>query len=593
MEYLGMNGKARYILVAEEVQGKSVTAYFIYDRETRRINRLVTSKFMSLAARNNIVNAKETGGNLVGLQMSLRQLTRYNKNGMIVQQGLSVEQILQMVANTIDDRVYKINAKLAYKGVITYYVLEDTQHNVIRVTRSRMYNLAQKGRLPGYNVTKSYGDVTVSGGNIKDIPTYEIDYNGNIITSKTESQQVISNETSNVQITVGKQDIDATNNISRAPRKEYRVIKYVRCPWCGAEGNFECEGGLHRNSRTKSMIFDSNTVCTKDVCLADRKKAHQLILQAGFERDELKEIDYSLYNSIDDCINSVKRQLIENRSKLNVTGATIGLDANNNMLEVKEYVVTDKSGNQLRLDKRKLKQFTDIGASLKYSDTDIINIAIDYLGGTLEEPTVDIRFKKDALGKFTRMASSDVNNESVHKLNKAFSDRQTVGLKALKNGFVLINDSKDYERLKSLLSSLDGMIALKDLNKVLGILNSKLAPNFYVSQIGTTRISDFTSKCVELPGLCRHTANSLKAAYAICRLSKPNKEVMVWTSSGEHISLGNEVLPYNTQQLEAELDNIRLNDAQGTRGASINKIKGLVEVYFGTDYWIKLAKECC
>ena len=115
MEYLSMNGKARYILVAEEVQGKSVSAYFVFDRESLKLIRMVHSKFMSLAARNNIVNAKETGGNLLGLQMSLRQLTRYSKDGTVVQQGLTVEQILQLVESTVDNRVYRITAKLAYK----------------------------------------------------------------------------------------------------------------------------------------------------------------------------------------------------------------------------------------------------------------------------------------------------------------------------------------------------------------------------------------------------------------------------------------------------------------------------------------------
>mgnify|MGYP003376332797 CR=1 FL=1 len=39
MEYLSMNGKARYILVAEEVQGKSVSAYFVFDRESLKLIR--------------------------------------------------------------------------------------------------------------------------------------------------------------------------------------------------------------------------------------------------------------------------------------------------------------------------------------------------------------------------------------------------------------------------------------------------------------------------------------------------------------------------------------------------------------------------
>lgn len=594
MEYLSMNGKARYILVAEEVQGKSVSAYFVFDRENLKLIRMVPSKFMSLAARNNIVNAKETGGNLLGLQMSLRQLTRYNKDGAVVQQGLTVEQILQLVESTVDNRVYRITAKLAYKGTITAYVLEDRQHQVTRVTRNRMYYLYQKGRLPGYTVAKSYNDVIVSGGNIKDIPTYEIDYNGNIITASEPAKEhkVTLQIAESVQLVTSEVDIPAYNIKPQAPKKEYKVIRYVKCPWCGAESNFECVGGLHRNFRTYGMVFDASTICIKDVCISERKRVHQIILDAGFNREELGKIDYSAYASLNDCVKAVKHQLIENRSKLNVTGATIGLDSNN-VLEVKEYVVTDKDGNRLKLDKRKLKQFTDIGVSLKYSDTDIINMAIEYLGGTSENIDIDIRFRKDALGKFTRLASSDVNNDSVHRLNKTFSDRQTIGLKALKNGFILMNDSKDYGRLKGLLSNLEDMIALKDLNKVLSILNSKLSPNFRVSQVGCARISDISSKCVELPGLTRHTANSLKAAYAVCRTITSSKEVIVWTDSGEHISLGQEVIPYNTQQLNAELDNIRLNDAQGTRTASVNKVKELVINYFGADYWNVLAKECC
>ena len=226
MEYLSMNGKARYILVAEEVQGKSVSAYFVFDRENLKLIRMVTSKFMSLAARNNIVNAKETGGNLLGLQMSLRQLTRYNKDGVVIQQGLTVEQILQLVESTVDNRVYRITAKLAYKGTITAYVLEDRQHQVTRVTRNRMYYLYQKGRLPGYTVAKSYNDVIVSGGNIKDIPTYEIDYNGNIITASEPAKEhkVTLQIAESVQPVASEVDIQAYNIKPQAPKKEYKVI---------------------------------------------------------------------------------------------------------------------------------------------------------------------------------------------------------------------------------------------------------------------------------------------------------------------------------------------------------------------------------
>lgn len=187
-DYKSMNNKAKFILVGREMNGRALTAVYLFNRQTCRRERVNKSRFMSMAEHDSIANCKASGGVLFGLQCNIRDIPVYDKKtGMIRSGAYTEEQIISLVEGILNTHKVIVIAKYRYQDKIVSYLIKDlTTGNELKYSKEAMYKAYSKGYLQNCKVTISNGEIKVFDGDILNIPIIDIDSKGNIIDKKAQ-----------------------------------------------------------------------------------------------------------------------------------------------------------------------------------------------------------------------------------------------------------------------------------------------------------------------------------------------------------------------------------------------------------------------
>lgn len=185
--YMQINSKANYILIGKEMDGRCMTAAYLFNRRTGRRERVVHSKFMDMAARGSLVNCKASGGSLFGLQCNLRDIPAYDKKTGAQRSGTSVEAVLTYVNQLMIEHELFVVGKLRFKGKIIAYVVQDRfTGNRTKFSKEAMYKAYSKGYLRNCKVTVNNGEIKVYDGDVGSIPVIDVDSTGTPIDPEKE-----------------------------------------------------------------------------------------------------------------------------------------------------------------------------------------------------------------------------------------------------------------------------------------------------------------------------------------------------------------------------------------------------------------------
>jgi hypothetical protein len=516
-EYRNVNGKANFVLIAKEMDGKNLKACLLYNTKTGQIQRVTHAKFMYMAQNNNIMNCKASGGTLIGLQCSLRDIPAYDQTGRQIS-GLTEQQILAQVQNQVSSRDYKIIKKYRYKDRIVGYMVQDESGNTAKVNRDGMYKLYKKGRLhrQGYKVTIVNGDVVVSGGDIQKIPVVDVDSRGNEISKdeKIQEEQLEKQEKA-VEKNIETEEKKVEHEKKEIEKAEEKVEKKANkiSSWIGIE-------------LIKSKWFNSvksciirNTVTGEEKDIADRpatidkikftENAKKLVIEQDDIDRAIKKFcgihnaDADIQTSIKEYVSVQEAQAYSTYSqyeeyllkvyervklKSDYRVSNIVLEWNGqDGLEIATIGLA--RGNKIsNVNMEMFKQLVEMNIVSNIDTSDVINVV--YTNGempyTIRLSTKDFDKSVDNILNHS-VITSQINKKYLKDIKKsivkAFSSQDTVGISTL---YKVINDETDSilkGNVTVVVSRLNHCIALGDIARIADILENVIPAGAQVKSI--------------------------------------------------------------------------------------------------------------
>lgn len=516
-EYRNVNGKANFVLIAKEMDGKNLKACMLYNTKTGQTQRVPHAKFMYMAQNNNIMNCKASGGTLIGLQCSLRDIPAYDQTGRQIS-GLTEQQILAQVQNQVSSRDYKIIKKYRYKDRLVGYMVQDDSGATAKVNRDGMYKLYQKGRLhrQGYKVTIANGDVIVSGGDIQKVPVVDVDSRGNEISKeeKIQEEQLEKQEKAvekNIE-TEGKKVEQEKEEIKKAEEKVEKKANKVSS-WIG----IEIIKSKWFNSVKSCIIRNTVTGEEKDIAdkpaMIDKIKFTENAKKLVIEQDDIDRAikkfcgvhnadadiqtsmreyvsvheaqAYSTYSQYEEYLLKVYER-VKLKSDYRVSNIVLEWNGHNG-LEITTIGLA--RGNKIsNVDMEMFKQLVEMNIVSNIDTSDIINIA--YTNGevpyTLRLSTRDFDRAVDNILN-NSVVTSQINKKYLKDIKKsiikAFSSQDTVGI----NTLYKVIDDETSNILKSnvtvVVSRLNHCIAIGDIARIADILENVVPVGAQVKSI--------------------------------------------------------------------------------------------------------------
>ena len=505
-EYRNMNGKANFILIAKEMDGKNLRAVRLFNVKTKQIQRVVHSKFMYMAQNNSIINCKASSGVLLGLQCSLRDIPAYDQTGRKIS-GLSEQDIINYVDNIINARQYKIIKKYRYKDTIVGYMLQDDTGANQKASRDSMYKLYQKGRLSrvGYKVTLSNGDVIVSGGDIQKVPVVDIDSRGNEIDKEAEKEKEqlekeakAEEKKKNTEERKIKQKEQEDKEIEEKLEKKtnklsnWIIIELIKSKWFNTVKKCTIRNIISNEEKdisdkpetidkikiaenAKKLVIEQDDIdrAIKKFCGVHHADADMQTSIREFVNVQEAQA-YSTYSQYEDHLMKVYEK-VKLKQDYRISQIVLAWNGNNS-IEISQLGLT--RGNKTSMvDMEMFKQLVNLNIMRDIDINDVLNSAY-----TNADTSYIIRLSTKDLSKSVRdiLNKSSVTNQIGKKylsdiekiLVDAFKDQDTVGIKTL---YKVIDNETSNILKKSVTETknrLHNCIAIADIGRIVNALDN-------------------------------------------------------------------------------------------------------------------------